>query len=65
MKSLQELAKSAARSCSAPTHHKGTHSILIGYIVYLMRLPPFAYGAGINSKTNRARNRTTATDCCV
>jgi glycerol-3-phosphate O-acyltransferase len=35
-----------------PTHQSNLDSILIGYIIYLMGLPPFAYGAGLNLFSN-------------
>jgi glycerol-3-phosphate O-acyltransferase len=35
-----------------PTHQSNIDSILIGYIIYLMGLPPFAYGAGLNLFSN-------------
>lgn len=35
-----------------PTHQSNIDSVLIGYIIYLMSLPPFAYGAGINLFSN-------------
>ncbi|MBL7713839.1 MAG: 1-acyl-sn-glycerol-3-phosphate acyltransferase [Bdellovibrionales bacterium] len=35
-----------------PTHQSNIDSILIGYIIYLMQLPPFAYGAGLNLFSN-------------
>jgi glycerol-3-phosphate O-acyltransferase len=35
-----------------PTHQSNLDSILIGYIIYLMGLPPFAYGAGLNLYSN-------------
>ncbi len=31
-----------------PTHQSNLDSVLVGYVIYLMGLPPFAYGAGIN-----------------
>ncbi len=35
-----------------PTHQSNVDNILIGYVIYLMQLPPFAYGAGLNLFTN-------------
>jgi glycerol-3-phosphate O-acyltransferase len=35
-----------------PTHQSNIDSILIGYVIYLMGLPPFAYGAGLNLFSN-------------
>lgn len=35
-----------------PTHQSNIDSILIGYIIYVMGLPPFAYGAGLNLFSN-------------
>lgn len=35
-----------------PTHQSNIDSVLIGYIIYLMSLPPFAYGAGLNLFSN-------------
>jgi len=35
-----------------PTHLSNIDSILIGYVIYLMGLPPFAYGAGLNLFSN-------------
>ncbi|MCM0607128.1 MAG: 1-acyl-sn-glycerol-3-phosphate acyltransferase [Xanthomonadaceae bacterium] len=35
-----------------PTHQSNIDSVLIGYIIHLMQLPPFAYGAGLNLFTN-------------
>lgn len=37
-----------------PTHQSNIDSVLIGYIIYLMQLPPFAYGAGLNLYSNPA-----------
>ncbi len=31
-----------------PTHQSNIDSVLIGYVIYLMSLPPFSYGAGLN-----------------
>lgn len=35
-----------------PTHQSNIDSVLIGYVIYRMGLPPFAYGAGLNLFTN-------------
>ncbi len=35
-----------------PTHQSNIDSLLIGYIIYLMGLPPFCYGAGLNLFSN-------------
>ncbi len=35
-----------------PTHQSNIDSLLIGYVIYLLMLPPFAYGAGLNLFTN-------------
>ncbi len=35
-----------------PTHQSNIDSILIGYVIYLMGLPPFSYGAGLNLFSN-------------
>lgn len=35
-----------------PTHQSNIDSVLIGYIIYLMGLPPFSYGAGLNLFSN-------------
>lgn len=35
-----------------PTHQSNIDSILIGYIIELLGLPPFSYGAGLNLFTN-------------
>ena len=35
-----------------PTHSSNLDSILVGYAVYLMGLPPLTYGAGLNLFTN-------------
>lgn len=35
-----------------PTHQSNIDSVLIGYVIYLMSLPPFAYGAGLNLFSN-------------
>jgi len=35
-----------------PTHQSNIDSVLIGYLIYLMSLPPFSYGAGLNLFSN-------------
>ncbi len=35
-----------------PTHQSNIDSVLIGFITYLLQLPPFAYGAGLNLFNN-------------
>lgn len=35
-----------------PTHQSNLDSILIGYVIALMGLPPFSYGAGLNLFSN-------------
>ncbi|MGK5087427.1 1-acyl-sn-glycerol-3-phosphate acyltransferase [Bdellovibrionota bacterium FG-2] len=35
-----------------PTHQSNIDSIVIGYLIFLMGLPPFAYGAGLNLFSN-------------
>ncbi|MBK6532522.1 MAG: hypothetical protein IPF99_23905 [Deltaproteobacteria bacterium] len=52
----------------APTHSSNLDSLLIGYAIYRMKLPPFLYGAGLNlsnpspasSCTTSGRTRSTA-----
>lgn len=48
---LQNLSKKGT-VLLVPTHQSNLDSILIGYIIYLMGLPPFAYGAGLNLFSN-------------
>jgi glycerol-3-phosphate O-acyltransferase len=48
---LQRLAKKGT-ILLAPTHQSNIDSLVIGYIIYLMSLPPFAYGAGLNLFSN-------------
>lgn len=48
---LQRLA-SKGTILLVPTHQSNIDSLLVGYLIYLMRLPPFAYGAGLNLFTN-------------
>lgn len=51
IEALQKLSKRGT-ILLVPTHQSNIDSILIGYIIHLMRLPPFAYGAGLNLFTN-------------
>lgn len=51
--SLQRLAEKGT-ILLVPTHQSNIDSVLLGYIIYLMRLPPFAYGAGLNLFSNPA-----------
>jgi glycerol-3-phosphate O-acyltransferase len=48
---LQGLAKKGT-ILMVPTHQSNLDSVLIGYIIYLMGLPPFSYGAGLNLFSN-------------
>jgi glycerol-3-phosphate O-acyltransferase len=48
---LQKLSKKGT-ILLVPTHQSNIDSIMIGYIIHLMRLPPFAYGAGLNLFSN-------------
>jgi glycerol-3-phosphate O-acyltransferase len=48
---LQNLAKKGT-ILLVPTHQSNLDSVLIGYIIYLMGLPPFSYGAGLNLFSN-------------
>ena len=50
---LKTLAKKGT-ILLVPTHQSNIDSVLIGYIIYLMSLPPFAYGAGLNLYSNPA-----------
>ncbi len=51
---VEHLKKLAAKGTIllVPTHQSNIDSILIGYVIYLMGLPPFAYGAGLNLFSN-------------
>jgi len=51
VKALQRLAK-LGTVILVPTHSSNLDSLLIGYAIYRMGLPPFVYGAGINLFTN-------------
>lgn len=48
---LQKLARKGT-ILLVPTHQSNIDSVLIGYVIYLMSLPPFAYGAGLNLYSN-------------
>jgi glycerol-3-phosphate O-acyltransferase len=48
---LQKLAQKGT-ILMVPTHQSNVDSILIGYLIYLMNLPPFSYGAGLNLFSN-------------
>jgi glycerol-3-phosphate O-acyltransferase len=48
---LQELSKKGT-ILLVPTHLSNIDSLLIGYVIHAMMLPPFAYGAGLNLFTN-------------
>ncbi len=48
---LQKLAEKGT-ILLVPTHQSNIDSILIGYVIYLMLLPPFSYGAGLNLFSN-------------
>ncbi|OFZ55398.1 MAG: hypothetical protein A2428_17000 [Bdellovibrionales bacterium RIFOXYC1_FULL_54_43] len=52
---LQRLAERGT-ILLVPTHQSNIDSILIGYVIYLLSLPPFAYGAGINLYSNPILN---------
>ncbi len=51
VKSLQKLAEKGT-ILLVPTHQSNLDSLLVGYVIYLMSLPPFAYGAGLNLFSN-------------
>ena len=48
---LQNLSKKGT-ILLVPTHLSNIDSLLIGYVIHLMSLPPFAYGAGLNLFSN-------------
>lgn len=50
---LQKLAQRGT-ILLVPTHQSNIDSVLLGYVIYLMQLPPFAYGAGLNLFSNPA-----------
>jgi glycerol-3-phosphate O-acyltransferase len=48
---LQRLSKKGT-ILLVPTHLSNIDSLLVGYVIHLMSLPPFAYGAGLNLFSN-------------
>ncbi len=48
---LQRLANKGT-ILLVPTHQSNIDSVLIGYVIYLMRMSPFSYGAGLNLFSN-------------
>jgi glycerol-3-phosphate O-acyltransferase len=48
---LQKLSKKGT-ILMVPTHLSNIDSILMGWVIHLMSLPPFAYGAGLNLFSN-------------
>lgn len=50
---LQKLSQQGT-ILMVPTHQSNIDSVLIGYVIYLMSMPPFAYGAGLNLFSNPA-----------
>lgn len=48
---LQKLAKEGT-VLLVPTHQSNIDSILVGWVIHLCSLPPFAYGAGLNLFSN-------------
>jgi glycerol-3-phosphate O-acyltransferase len=51
VQALQKLAEKGT-ILLVPTHQSNLDSLLVGYVIYLMSLPPFAYGAGLNLFSN-------------
>jgi len=51
VKGLRRLAE-LGTVILVPTHSSNLDSLLIGYAIYRMGLPPFVYGAGLNLFTN-------------
>ncbi len=51
---VEGLARLATQGTVAlvPTHSSNLDSLLVGYAIYRMGLPPFVYGAGLNLFTN-------------
>ena len=47
IKQLRKLAKEGT-IVMVPTHFSNLDSILIGWIIHVLGLPPFIYGAGLN-----------------
>jgi glycerol-3-phosphate O-acyltransferase len=50
---LQKLSKKGT-ILLVPTHLSNIDSLLVGYVIHLMSLPPFCYGAGLNLFSNPA-----------
>lgn len=48
---LQKLARKGT-ILLVPTHQSNIDSPLVGFVIYLMGLPPFSYGAGLNLFSN-------------
>ena len=48
---LQKLSKKGT-ILLVPTHQSNIDSVLVGYVIYLLSLPPFSYGAGLNLFSN-------------
>jgi glycerol-3-phosphate O-acyltransferase len=51
VESLMKLSKKGT-VLLVPTHQSNIDSILIGYLIHQMGLPPFSYGAGLNLFSN-------------
>jgi len=51
IEALKKLSKKGT-VLLVPTHQSNLDSVLIGYVIYLMGLPPFAYGGGLNLFSN-------------
>ena len=51
IETLQKLSKKGT-ILLVPTNQSNIDSVLIGYIIHLMQLPPFSYGAGLNLFSN-------------
>jgi len=50
--SLQKVAK-LGTTVLVPTHSSNLDSILVGYMLYRLGLPPYTYGAGLNLFSNK------------
>ncbi len=50
---LQKLSRKGT-ILLVPTHLSNIDSLLVGYVIHLMSLPPFCYGAGLNLFSNPA-----------
>ncbi len=50
--SLQKVAK-LGTTILVPTHSSNLDSILVGYMLYRLGLPPYTYGAGLNLFSNK------------